>query len=163
MARYRMRERLLSIGEDYTIEDDRGNEAFYVDGKVLRLRETFALLDREGKEVATIREKLISIRDTMHVLRGGDVVATIKKALFTPFRDKFTIELAGGGELTAHGDFFDHEYEIERDGDAVAHVSKKWFTIRDTYGIEVADGEDDPLILAIAVAIDEMVHEKKDD
>ena len=162
MARYRMRERLLSIGEDYTIEDDRGNPAFYVDGKVLRLRETFVILDREGKEVATIREKLIAVRDTMHVLRGGDVVATIRKALFTPFRDRFTIDVEGGSELKAQGDFLDHEYDIERDGDRIARVSKKWFTIRDTYGIDIADGEDDPLILAIAVAIDELAHDKEE-
>ena len=45
--------------------------------------------------------------------------------------------------MKAHGNIVDHEYEIERDGDTVARVSKSWFRIRDTYGVEIANGEDD--------------------
>ncbi len=159
MARYKMRQRLLSIGEDFEIEDERGNPVYRVDGKVLRIRETFVLEDLAGHEVATIREKKIALRDTMNVLRGGEVVATIRKAWVTPFRDKFGIDVRGGEDMTAQGKILDHEYEIHQGGETVARVSKHWFTIRDTYGIEVAPGHDDGLILAIAVAIDEMAHD----
>jgi uncharacterized protein YxjI len=92
----------------------------------------------------------------MEVERGGDTVATIKKALITPLRDRFSIELTGGGELSAKGNIVNHEYEVERDGHKVAEVSKRWFRIRDTYGIEIAPGEDDALIIAATVCIDEM-------
>jgi uncharacterized protein YxjI len=36
----------------------------------------------------------------------------------------------------------DHEYTIERDGDKVAEVSKRWFRVRDTprARAEAADG-----------------------
>ena len=51
---------------------------------------------------------------------------------------------------------FKLEYEIDRDGHIIAKVSKRWFRVRDTYGIEVAPGENDPLILAATVCIDEM-------
>ena len=159
MARYKMRQRLLSIGEDFEIEDERGTPVYRVDGKVLRIRETFVLEDLAGHEVATIREKKIALRDTMNVLRGGEVVATIRKAWVTPFRDKFGIDVQGGQDMVAQGNILDHEYEIRQGGETVARVSKHWFTIRDTYGIEVAPGHDDGLILAIAVAIDEMAHD----
>jgi uncharacterized protein YxjI len=159
MARYKMRQRLISIGEDYDIEDERGNPVYHVDGKILRIRETFVLTDRAGNEVATIREKKIAVRDTMNILRGGEVVATLRKALFTPFRDKFGIDVKGGEDMVATGNILDHEYEIRQGGETVARVSKHWFTIRDTYGIEVAPGHDDGLILAIAVAIDELAHD----
>ncbi|HVR95867.1 MAG TPA: LURP-one-related family protein [Thermoanaerobaculia bacterium] len=159
MARYKMRQRLLSIGEDFEIEDERGDPVYRVDGKVLRIRETFVIEDLAGHEVATIREKKIALRDTMNVLRGGEVVATIRKAWVTPFRDKFGIEVQGGQDMAAQGNILDHEYEIRQGGETVARVSKHWFTIRDTYGIEVASGHDDGLILAIAVAIDEMAHD----
>jgi uncharacterized protein YxjI len=159
MARYKMRQRLISIGEDFTIEDERGNPAYTVDGKVLRIRETFVIEDTRGNEVATIREKKLALRDTMNIRRGGETIATIRKALFTPFRDKFDIDVNGGQAMVAQGDILDHEYAIERDGETVASVSKHWFSLRDTYGIEVAPGEDDGLILAIAVAIDEMAHD----
>jgi len=159
MARYKMRQRLLSIGEDFTIEDERGEPVYKVDGKVLRIRETFVIEDRQGNEVATIREKKLALRDSMKILRGGDTIATIRKAWISPFRDKFTVDVEGGGDLVAQGNILDHEYEIRRGSDTVAHISKRWLTIRDTYGIDVATGEDDGLILALAVAIDEMAHD----
>jgi uncharacterized protein YxjI len=154
-----MRQKLISIGEDYTIEDERGQPAYRVDGKVMRIRETFVLEDMAGHEVATIREKKLAIRDSMAILRGGKTVATVKKALIAPFGDRFIVDVEGGDDLKVKGDLLDHDYEISRDGKRVAEVSKKWFAIRDTYGIDVADGEDDALILAVAVALDEMAHD----
>lgn len=159
MPRYKMRQRLISIGEDFTIEDDHGNSVYMVDGKVLRIRETFVIEDMRGNEVATIREKKLALRDSMNILRGGETIATIRKAWFTPFRDKFTIDVKDGHDLIAQGDILDHEYAIQRGGETVANVSKHWFAFGDTYGIEIAAGEDDGLMLAIAVAIDEMVHD----
>ncbi|HEY4563461.1 MAG TPA: LURP-one-related family protein, partial [Thermoanaerobaculia bacterium] len=99
MARYKMRQRLLSIGEDYTIEDERGEPVYKVDGKVLRIRETFVIEDRQGNEVATIREKKLALRDSMKILRGGDTIATIRKAWISPFRDKLAVDVEGGEDL----------------------------------------------------------------
>lgn len=159
MARYKMRQHLLSIGEDFTIEDESGRAAYKVDGKVMRIRETFEITDLNRREVVTIREKKIAIRDSMKLLRGGETVATVKKALISPFRDKFIVDVEGGEEMVAKGDLLDHEYEIERGGATVARVSKKWFTVRDTYGIDIAAGQDDGLVLGIVVAIDELSHD----
>ena len=155
-TRYRMREKLLSIGDDFWIETEGGDRAFKVNGKALRARETFILESPHGDELYKIQKKVLHIHDTMKIEREGDTVATIKKALITPFRDRFDIELEAGPELSAKGNIVDHEFEIERDGEKVAEISKRWFRIRDTYGIEIAAGEDDALILAATVCIDEM-------
>jgi uncharacterized protein YxjI len=112
-----------------------------------------------GDELFKIQEKKLRVRDTMELERDGETVATVKKALISPLRDRFTIDLGDGGELHAKGNIVDHEYEIERDGDKVAEISKRWFRVRDTYGIAVSPGEDDALILAAAVCIDEMAHD----
>jgi uncharacterized protein YxjI len=155
-TRYQMREKLFAIGDDFWVETESGERAFKVDGKALRVRSTFILESPSGEELFKIQEKKLHIRDTMEIERGGDTVATIKKALITPLRDRFAIELEAGGELTAKGNIVDHEYEIERDGDKIAEISKRWFRVRETYGIEVAPGEDDALIVAAVVCIDEM-------
>ena len=155
-TRYRMREKLFSIGDDFWIETEDGERAFKVDGKALRVRETFILKDPSGEDLFKIQEKKLHVRDTMEIERDGETVAKIKKALITPLRDRFSIELEDGGELNAKGTIVDHEYEIERDGETVAEVSKRWFRVRDTYGIEVAPEQDDALILAATVCIDEM-------
>jgi uncharacterized protein YxjI len=158
-ARYRMREKLFSIGDDFWIDTEDDRHAFRVNGKALRLRSTFVLEDASGRELFKLQEKKLTVRDTMKLERDGEPVATIKKALISPLRHRFHIELEDGGELTAKGNIVDHEYEIERDGDKIAEVSRRWFRVRDTYGIEVAPGENDALILAAAICIDEMAHD----
>jgi uncharacterized protein YxjI len=155
-TKYRMREKLFAIGDDYWIENEDGERAFKVDGKALRIRSTLVLEDTSGAKLLTVQEKKLRVRDTMEVERGGQTVATVKKALITPLRDRFSIEVEGGDEMEAKGNVVDHEYKIERGGDRVAEVSKRWFRIRDTYGIEIAPGQDDALILSITICIDQM-------
>jgi uncharacterized protein YxjI len=155
-TRYQMREKLFAIGDDYWIENEQGERAFKVNGKAMRIRETFILESPSGEEVFKIQEKKLSIRDKMEIERDGDTVATVHKALITPLRDRFEIEVEEGDDLSAKGNIVDHEYEIERDGHKVAEISKRWFRVRETYGIEVAPGENDALILAATVCIDEM-------
>jgi len=155
-TRYQLRRKLFSIGEDFWIENDKGEPVFKVDGKVLRLRETFVLEDRDGTELATVEAKLVAIRPTMRIERDGQAYATVKKALFTFLHQHFTIEVRGGQVLEAEGNITDHEYEIRSDGQTVANISKRWFTLRDTYGIAIAPGQDDVLLLAVAVCIDEL-------
>jgi uncharacterized protein YxjI len=154
LQRYQMRQQLMSIGDDYWIENGAGERAFRVDGKAARLRDTFVLLDATGVEVATIQERKLRVRDTMAIERAAGN-ATVRKAL-VGIRDRFKIEVDGGADMSARGNLVDHEYEIECDGDKVATVSKKWFRIRDTYGVEVEPGQDDALVLAITVAIDSL-------
>jgi uncharacterized protein YxjI len=158
-TRYQMREKLLAIGDDFWIETDDGQRAFKVNGKALRVRSTFIIESPSGEDLLTLREKKLHIRDTMRLEHEGETVATIHKALVSPLRHRFKIEVSNGDELSAKGNIVDHEYEIERDGHKIAEVSKRWFRVRDTYGIEVAPGENDVLILAAAVCIDEMAHD----
>jgi uncharacterized protein YxjI len=157
VQRYRMREKFLSVGDDYWIEDGEGRRAFKVDGKVARIRDTFVLKDPDGREVAKIQERKLRVRDTMEIERAAGN-ATVRKAL-VGLRQRFRIEVDGGRELKAHGNIVDHEYEIESDGDTVASVSKRWFRVRDTYGVEVRRDQDVALILAITVCIDAMAHD----
>ena len=158
-ARYQMREKLVSIGDDFWIENDAGERVFKVDGKALRVRSTLIVETLSGEELFTVRERKLSVRDKMTVERQGETVATVKKALITPLRERYKIELEGGGELETHGNILDHEYKIERDGHTVAEVSKRWLRVRDTYGIEIAPSENHALVLAVTICIDQMAHD----
>jgi len=152
--RFVLREKFLAFGEDFHIQDEYGRDVFLVDGKVFSLGDKLSIQDMAGNEVASIRQKLIALRSTYEIYRDGQHAATINKALFSFFTDRFSIDVPGPGDFEAHGDFWDHEYAFERGGQPVAYVSKRWFSFRDTYGVEVADGEDAVLILATAVVID---------
>jgi uncharacterized protein YxjI len=139
-TRYQMREKMFAIGDDFWIERD-GEKAFKVDGKALRIRDTLVLETPSGEELFTIQEKKLSVRDKMEIERGGRTVATIKKALVSPLRDRYSIEVEGGDDMEARGNVVDHEFTFERGGDKVAEVSKRWFRVRDTYGVEIAPGQ----------------------
>jgi uncharacterized protein YxjI len=157
---YKMHEKLLSIGDDYWIENEKGKREFYVDGKALRLRETFILKDMQGNDLYKIQERLLKIRATMDIIRADDgVAATVKKALISIMRDRWKVEIPDGSDMEINGDILDHEYHIESEGERIAEVSKKWFDIRDTYGVKIYPGQDDALILAITVSIDQMAHD----
>ncbi len=163
MPHFKLRQRLLAIGDDFDITDANGVAVYKVDDRMLRVRQTWVIETLDGREAITVRRKLIAVRKTAQLLRDGDVVATIRKALIAPLRDTFMIDLEAGGELEAKGNILDHEYTISRDGSDIAQVSKRWFTIRDTYGIDIAEGEDVEVMLGIAVAIDDLAHETDDE
>ena len=156
---YQMREKLFAIGDDFWIETDGGERVFKVNGKALRVRDTLALETPGGNELFTIQEKKLSVRDKMEIEHDGRTVATVKKALVSPLRDRFSINVEDGEDMEAKGNIVDHEYKIERGGDTAAEVSKRWFRVRDTYGIEIAPDQDDALILAVTVCIDQMTHD----
>jgi uncharacterized protein YxjI len=156
-VRYRMREKLLSFGDDYWIENADGERVYRVDGKALRLRNTLDLEDAHGGQLCRIQTRVLHLRDTMAVEHpDGRPMATVHKALVSPLRERWKVDVEDGEDLSVQGNIVDHEYVVERDGRKVAEVSKRWFRVRDTYGIQVAPDLDTPLALAVAVALDAM-------
>lgn len=159
--KYLMKQKLFSFGDDYMIQDAEGRDVFFVDGRAFSLGEQLSFQDLEKRELAFIRQRLLSWGPTYEIYRDGKLAAEVKKELFTFFHCTFTVDVPGPGDLTAEGDFTDHEYAFRRGERHVASVSKKWFALTDTYGVEIAAGEDDVLILASAVVIDEACHRRR--
>jgi uncharacterized protein YxjI len=162
--RYILRERILSWGNDFTIKDAEGRDAYYVDGKVFSFGDKLSFKDMAGTELVRIEQKLLRIGPQYAIVRGGAPVAVVKKHLFTLFRTRFSVDVPGPDDLEATGNFLDHDYAFERAGREVARASKKWVSLSDTYSIDIDEGEDAVLILAAAVVIDLVSHpdEKND-
>ena len=157
--RYQMREKLISIGDDFWIENEHGQKTFKVDGKALRVRQTLKFENPHGQELCQIQERMLRVKDSMEVEDPhGKRIALVKKALISPIRDRFSVQIKNGPDLEVKGNILDHEYTIGEGRNKVAEVSKKWFRIRDTYGVEIEPGQDDILILAVTVCIDQMAH-----
>jgi uncharacterized protein YxjI len=156
--RYVMKQKLFCWGDDFTIKDDTGMDRFFVDGKAFSLREQLSFQDMRGQELAFIRQKLLAWGPTYEIYRDKELFAVVKKKLFTLFQCRFTVDVPGPDDLEARGDFTDHEYEFWRQSNLRATVSKRWFAWTDTYGVDIADGEDDILILASTVVIDMACH-----
>ena len=156
--RYRMVEKLVSIGDDFFIQDDNGQRVFKVDGKALRLRDTLIFRDMQGNEICKIQQRIARIRDSMEIEGpDGQRLAMVHKAMITPIRDRYVVKVEGGPDLDIQGNILAHEYRIGN----VATVSKKWFRVRDSYGVEIAPGQNDVLILAATVSIDQNSHDDR--
>ncbi|PYQ26222.1 MAG: hypothetical protein DMF56_25565 [Acidobacteria bacterium] len=156
--RYVMKQKLFSWGDDFYIRDAEGREVFFVDGKALSFGDQLSFQDLQRNELAFIKQKLLSWGPTYEIYRNGALAAVVKKELFTFFNCRFSVDVPGPDDLQASGNFTDHEYTITRGGRTVATVSKQWFSWTDTYGVDIAEGEDDVLILASTVVIDMACH-----
>ena len=156
---YQMRQKLIAFGDDFYIENEQGQKVFKVDGKVLRVRDTLIFRDMQGNKLCEIQQRMLRVKDTMEIEGpDGKALAMVKKALITPLRDRWTVKIKGGPDLEVQGNILDHEYRIGEGRQKVGEASKKWFRLRDTYGVEIAEGQDDIIILAVTVAIDIMAH-----
>ena len=156
--RYVMKQKLFSWGDDFTIKNEAGEDVYFVDGKAFTIGNKLSFQDMKGNELAFIKQKLLNWGPTYEISRDGKIVAVVKKKLFALIHHRFTVDVPGPDDIEANGSFTDHEYTFTRGGRAVATVSKKWFSWADTYGVDIADGEDDILILASTVVIDMACH-----
>lgn len=152
--RYLMKQKLFSLGGAFHVKNDQEQDVFLVEGAVFSFGHQLTFRDMAGNELAYIKQKLLSWGPTYEIYRGGQLFAVVKKQLFTFFRHVFTVDVPGPDDLIAEGDFWNLEFTFRRGDRAIAVVSRQWFTWTDTYGVEIADNEDDVLILASAIVID---------
>ena len=159
-TQYKMRQKMISFGDDFWIEDQNGNKAYKVDGKMVRVRDTLFFEDPHGQKLCKIQTKVARIKDSMEIEGAdGGRLAMVKKALITPVRERWVVKVGNGPDLDVQGNILDHEYSIGEGRDKIAEVSKKWFRLRDTYGVQVEQGQNDVVLLAVTVAIDMMANE----
>ena len=159
--RFVLKDKLFSLGGDLTIQDDHGREVYFVDGKVLSLGRRLEIKDMSGEVVATIQQRLIALRPSYDIHLPNRVDVTISKRL-SLFTDRLKIDVPGWDDLEVHGDLLHHEYVVERGGREVAAVTKRWVSLVDAYGVDIAEGQDDLLILASAVVIDQLLDEERE-
>ncbi|QEV19158.1 LURP-one-related/scramblase family protein [Streptomyces alboniger] len=159
-----VRDRLLGIGDDYWIEDDRGRKVFFVDGKAMRLRDTFELKDMQGRVLVDIHAKMLALRDTMVIEREGQALATVKRKRLSLLRNHYRVALVDGTELDVSGKILDREFAIEYDGELLADISRRWFSVRDAYGLHVVREDADPaLLLAVTVCVIRLAEKERED
>lgn len=161
--KYLVRDKIFAIGDDYWIEDENGRHAFLFDGKALRLRDTLELKDPGGVVLITLRQKMLSLRDAMTIERGGDALATIRRKRLSLLRNHYRVALVEGTELDVSGRILDREFTVEYDGELLAHISRRWFRVRETYAVNVVrEDADAALMIAVAVCVIRMAEKERE-
>ena len=87
----------------------------------------------------------------------GAEVASLRAKTFSPIKSKMTLEMMSGEPWILEGSFIEKNYTIRSSERPIVEISQKWITMRDRYTLDVADGVDPGLALAVLWAVDRWV------
>lgn len=155
--KFYVKQKFLSLKENFDIFDENGNVKYYVEGKFFSINNQFTLFDVSGNELYQISSEIFTLLPHYSLLKNGQVIANIRKK-FTLFEDEFVID-----ELNwhVHGDFYSHDFEITEGNKTIASIRKKWFTLGDSYEFDIADSSNVELVLAIIIMIDKVIDSRQ--
>jgi len=155
---YVLKQKLLSIGNNFTIKDVDGHDAYQIKGQVLAIGDKLSFQDLEGNELIYIEQQFFN---SYELWRDGQRFAEVKRDLFRFLRRRFTVTLSAGDDLEAIGDILNFEYVVKRGDRKIATLTRQWFRLSDTYFIQIDDDDPDPvLVLAVALVIEVVTHRR---
>lgn len=154
---FKIKEKVFSLKNQFTISDERNRPMFKVIGKVFSASNKLSFQEMSGQELALIQKVVFSWRPRYQILTQNVVYAEIEKK-FAFLKSRFAITVPHGDSLEVEGRAFHHEFSLRRQGREVATVSKKRFSWGDSYGVEIPDGEDVLLVLCTCIVIDQILH-----
>jgi uncharacterized protein YxjI len=138
--------RKWALTDQFAITDETGAPQFEVQGR-LRFSRTLTIRDIAGREAAVLSKGPWS--------RGFEISAGGHRATVRPrgfLGQHFEIE-SGGDHLEARGNFSGRQYVVARAGVPVAAISQQR-SLRERFAVQVEDGEDPVLQLAVVLAIE---------
>lgn len=157
--RYIVRQKIFTIGDKFTIRDELGNDLFLVKRQILSVGKKLRIYDMSENELCYIEQKLFKFLPEYHIFKNGESQAVIKKKL--AFLKHIFLITASDGEYTVSGNMWGYEFSIQKDEGVVATVSKKFFSVADTYSVDIDDSLDQLKILAMVIVIDMVLHDNQ--
>lgn len=157
--RYQIKQRVLSMADSFTIKDEFENDRFIVKGKFFSFGNKLRIYDLNGREASYIEQEMFHFLPRYNIFLNETYAATVKKEM-SFFKPSFYIE-STMGNYTMEGEIFSHEFQVFKDGREVAHVSKKWFSFSDTYGVDIEDTENQEFMLSLVIVIDQILYDNK--
>ncbi len=145
-----IKQKVFSFKDRFNIFDCNGNIRYTAEGELFSLGKKLHIYDNGGNEVIYIRQRLVTFLPKYEIsVLNTEPVEIVKN--FTLFKHEYSIP---AWSIKIHGDFFAHEYTVERNGYVIAHLSKEWLSWGDTYNINIASPEDELTALACILVVD---------
>jgi len=156
-SRYLVKSR-FGAGRDFAVLDPASEEQrFFVDGK-MGARPKAEVLDAASQVLYRVTGRMLGIPKHMTIAdAAGTEVASLRAKAFSPIKTRMTLEVTSGDPWTLEGSFIEKNYSVSAGGRPVVQITQKWVTVRDTYTLDVAEGVDVGLALAILWAVDRWV------
>jgi uncharacterized protein YxjI len=150
-----LKKKILSLREHYDLEDRNGMELGEADGNLFQFPAKFAVKDVNGYEVMHLEGKIISIRNQFTFYDNANKqLGTIKKKLIKPIGEEFWIEKNGVETMRIYGNFTEHDYKMQANGQQVATVHRKWLAIRDTIQVSITGEVDRRIVIGAVIVIE---------
>ncbi|WP_243344504.1 LURP-one-related family protein [Anaerococcus sp. AGMB09787] len=163
MRTYYFREKLIKITDKYPILDEDKDPVFYVEQNFRLVGFKERVYDLNKTEIITIKRKLVSIFPTYNIefANGEEMMVKANLSLIKRSVDA----VIKGGKLKVKGSIFDHEFKVEFDNELVGEVSKKFFSLRDSYTLKVYDEKYTLHLIALCLCLNNMqdIDEKKEE
>ena len=145
-----IKEKVFSWGDKFYVKDAYGEDKYVIEGEIFSLGKKLHVYDRTGREVAFIKQELMTFLPCFAVYQGGREIARVKKE-FSFLTPRYSI---GGLGWEIEGSFWEHEYQITKNGRSIVTISKEWMTWGDSYELDIADPNHEIIALAVVLTID---------
>jgi uncharacterized protein YxjI len=157
--KFRIKQKFFSLTDSFNIEDEHGNLAFTAKGKLLSISSGQTLYDAQEQEVLKIKRKYLSLRPACRLVMPDGKEWLIKQRFWPFWKTRFTIDTPTE-QFEITGNFLQYEYEVKRGDTVLASISKAFFSLSDTYGVDVFDASMTEQILATVIVIDRLQHDE---
>ena len=151
----------LGVGRDFRVLDPQSEEQLYlVDGK-WGLRPRAEVQDASGAVLAEVRGTATGIKKELTITdASGAGLATLKGRFFSPVKNSMTITLTSGRTWLLEGSIMERTYRVTSEGRPVLDITQNWVTVRDTFTLDVVDGVDPVLALAVLWGVDRFAEQR---
>ncbi len=157
--KYYIKQKVFSLKDKFTVKDANDKDVYQVQGKVFSLTNKLELLKMDGSQALNAKKKLFRFLPLYNIYSPhDDELAEVKRLL--AFKPKFLVTV-GNTEYNVEGTLFAHTFQIYKDEQEVASITKKVVSFGDTYEIDILDENNKELFLFIVIIIDQIVHENK--
>lgn len=155
--KYKIKQKIFSLTDSFSIEDEHGNTAYSAKGKLFSISSSQTLSDAAGRELLKIKRKYLTLLPACRLLCADGSEWLIRKRFWPFWTSRFTVS-GPAGELEISGNLWQHEYEIRQQERLLAKISKAWFSWSDTYGVDIYAPEWTAQLLAAVIVIDRIQH-----
>ena len=146
-----IKQKVFSWGEKFSVKNEHEEDVYFVKGEVFSFGKKLHITDTNENELAFIKQKVMSFLPKYYIIQNEKQVAEVVKK-FTVLTQKYIVN---GLDLEISGDFLAHNYSVmNKNGDEVMTVTKKWLTWGDTYEIDTHDAIDPVIAVSLLIVID---------
>lgn len=162
-------EKRFSWTDKFSIWDEKGADKYFVQGELIALGKNLHIYDRHNKEIAIIKQRVMSMTPKFDIFIGDQQVATMtRKFSLSTTKYDYVVDNLG---WNIHGNIWFNDHRVNCNGSDIITIKKSQLMsgdscierlsmmIADSYEINIADGVNEVIAVAVAIIIDSVIED----